>query len=234
MARIRTVKPEFFKHEDLFQAEKETKLPLRIAFIGLWTVADREGRFKWKPNQLKLDCLPYDMLDFSRVLDALATRGFIEQYSDSDENLYGFIPSFGEHQVINNRETESSIINPFDASATRDPRGLCKSKGKGRERKGKEGKEDEASPSLPEHISNFSEEQKESFKKFETWIKENTPRVGEMKEPFTIDQYFKLIKNGYNSENIRKLLAAMHNWKPLLTKNLSAYLTLIKWNEKTI
>ena len=27
MARIRTIKPEFFKHEDLFDAEKETGLP---------------------------------------------------------------------------------------------------------------------------------------------------------------------------------------------------------------
>lgn len=82
-------------------------------------------------------------------------------------------------------------------------------------------------------ISPFYIEQQESFKKFQAWIKDNTPRVADMKEPFTIEQYLKLIEKGFNSENIRKLLAAMHNYKPLLTKNLSAYLTLIKWNEKT-
>lgn len=141
MARIRTVKPEFFKHEDLHIAEIESKLPLRLAFIGLWCVADRDGRFKWKPNQMKLDILPYDNCDFSRVLDALATRGFIEQYQDQSGNLFGFIPTFHQHQVINNRESQSLILCPFDACSTRDPRGLSILKGKGREGNGREGKE---------------------------------------------------------------------------------------------
>ena len=60
MARIRTIKPEFYRHHDLFLAEKESGLPLRLAFSGLWLCADKEGRFKWNPNQLKLDELPYD------------------------------------------------------------------------------------------------------------------------------------------------------------------------------
>ncbi|GAA4169527.1 hypothetical protein [Shinella granuli] len=81
MARIRTIKPEFFKHEGIFDAEQETGLPLRLAFAGLWTQCDREGRFAWRPRQLKVDILPYDELDFLRVLDALATRGFIVKYA---------------------------------------------------------------------------------------------------------------------------------------------------------
>ncbi|ADE12165.1 hypothetical protein [Sideroxydans lithotrophicus] len=159
MARIRTVKPEFFTHEDLYVAEIEEKLPLRVAFAGLWTVCDREGRFKWKPNTIKLAVLPFDELDFSRVLDALAARGFIEQYESESGELFGFVPSFLEHQVINNRESESNIPSPFDACSTRDPRGLCMHKGKGRERKGKEeegkGKEpaaDASAFSLPDWI----------------------------------------------------------------------------------
>jgi hypothetical protein len=140
MARIRTIKPEFYKHEALYLAEKEENLPLRIAFSGLWTVCDREGRFKWRPNTIKLDVLPFDDVDFSRVLDALATRGFIVQYASQDGELYGFVPTFLEHQVINNRESKSLILSPFDACATRDPRGLCMHMGKGKEGKGKEGK----------------------------------------------------------------------------------------------
>ena len=73
VARIRTIKPEFFRHAGLFDLEQETGLPLRVAFAGLWTAADREGRFAWKPRELKLDCLPFDLVDFSRVLDALST-----------------------------------------------------------------------------------------------------------------------------------------------------------------
>ncbi len=108
MARIRTIKPEFFRHEELFAAEKETGFPLRVAYAGLWTAADREGRFRWAPKQLKLDCLPYDDIDFSRVLDALVTRGFIVRYA-SEGREFGAIPSWREHQVINNREKASTI-----------------------------------------------------------------------------------------------------------------------------
>lgn len=140
MARIRTIKPEFFKHEGIFDAEQETGLPLRLAFAGLWTQCDREGRFAWRPRQLKVDILPYDELDFLRVLDALATRGFIVKYA-SDGREFGFIPSWHRHQVINNRETASVLPEPSefiavsDACATRASRDGHAGKA---ERKGKE------------------------------------------------------------------------------------------------
>ena len=134
MARIRTIKPEFFKHERLFDAELETGLPLRLAFAGLWTQCDREGRFHWRPRALKTDVLPYDEIDFSRVLDVLVTRGFVVKYACQGEE-YGCIPSWNKHQVINNRESKSEIppqpenkrelvdtVEQSDASATRRPR----------------------------------------------------------------------------------------------------------------
>ena len=148
--RIRTIKPEFFLHEGLFEAEKETKLPLRIAFAGMWCAADREGRFKWEPRKLGIQILPYDGVDFSRVLDALATRGFIVRYACLTGDC-GVIPSFLRHQVINNRERESELPEPsqtlinqaIDASSTREPRDehAGKAEGKGREQ-GKEGNKD--------------------------------------------------------------------------------------------
>lgn len=164
MARIRTVKPEFFKHEELFEAEIDTGLPLRLAFIGLWTICDREGRFKWRPRQIKTDVLPYDDCDFSRVLDALLTRGFIWKYTWESVD-YGFVPSFTTHQVINNREIASSLPDPVacdiysiennnlhaidtrhsrvdDASGT----SLCIAQGEG---KGKEGKGREVEGDVP-------------------------------------------------------------------------------------
>ena len=149
--RIRTIKPEFFHHEGLFEAEVETKLPLRVAFAGLWCIADREGRFKWEPRRIGVQVLPYDGVDFSRVLDALATRAFILKYRVGDA-CFGWIPSFLKHQVINNRESQSILPDPegnieespinteeSDASVTREPREdhACRKEGKGRE--GKEG-----------------------------------------------------------------------------------------------
>jgi hypothetical protein len=111
MARIRTIKPEFFRHFELFIAEQEEGLPLRVAYAGLWTVADREGRFKWRPEILKLDILPFDNIDFSRVLHALATRGFIVRY-EAESKIYGFIPTFRQHQIINHRESKSILPDP--------------------------------------------------------------------------------------------------------------------------
>ncbi len=115
MARIRTVKPELFEHEELFDLERETGLPLRLAFIGLFTCCDREGRFKWRPRTLKLSVLPHDEIDFARVLDALATRDFVRKY-EFDGVEYGVIPTFYKHQVINNRESPSDNPAPTETS----------------------------------------------------------------------------------------------------------------------
>jgi len=121
--RIRTVKPELFLHEDLFDAEQETTLPLRLAFIGLFTQCDRDGRFKWKQRRLKAAIMPYDTdVDFSAVLDALADVGLIERYEVGGQ-IYGCIPTWSRHQSINGREAGSEIPPPVShASSTRQPR----------------------------------------------------------------------------------------------------------------
>jgi len=162
MGRIRTVKPELFTHEDLFMLEAETGLPIRLAFTGLFTICDREGRFKWRPNQIKLAVLPYDQLDFSRVLHALESRGFIRMYS-VDNEIFGLIPTWSRHQVINNRESASEIPSPEESSyismpSTRAPRVIdatttplvhTQGEGKGKEGKGKgrEGEKTNVPPS---------------------------------------------------------------------------------------
>ncbi len=156
MGRIRTIKPEFFRHEDLYELEKATKLPIRLAYAGLWTCCDREGRFKWRPRSLKVEILPYDECDFSRVLDALATRGFLVRYRVAGED-YGYVPTFHAHQFVNNREAPSTIPDPslneqVDASSTREPR-VTDARGTDvvKERKGKEG-ESRVPDALPEWL----------------------------------------------------------------------------------
>lgn len=165
MPRIRTIKPEFFKHEGLFEAEIECGLPLRLAFAGIWTICDREGRFKWQPRAIKTDVLPYDDLDFSRVLDALVTRGFLVKYG-SGSREFGWVPTFKDHQHINNREQDSVLPpppsgppQPIDgngkstrqprvehASSTREAHDEHAPSGEG---KGREGKGRESTPPLP-------------------------------------------------------------------------------------
>lgn len=103
MARIRTVKPELFRHETLFELEEATKLPIRVAWMGLFTVCDRNGCFRWQPRHLKLDVLPWDNVDFSEVLRALESAGLVHKYEANGE-AYGFIPSFTKHQKLDPKE----------------------------------------------------------------------------------------------------------------------------------
>lgn len=111
MARIRTVKPEFFRHEELYELEKKSGLPCRVAFMGLFGVCDREGRFRWRPRVLKLDVLPFDDLDFEDVLKALEKGGFIRSWIVNGKQ-YGDIPTLKDHQSINQREAPS-LIPPY-------------------------------------------------------------------------------------------------------------------------
>lgn len=116
------------------------------------------------PEALKLDCLPYDKVDFSRVLDALATRGFLVKYACRGRE-YGFVRTFKKHQVINNKESASELPSPEDASeivddSTREPRvpdasttrsDLVQGEGNGlgREQNRREGNDREGGLALP-------------------------------------------------------------------------------------
>lgn len=127
MARIRTVKPEFFTSESVLSVS-----PLaRLFFIGLWCEADRDGLLKWKPKTLKFRYLPGDSVNIEKLCLELESAEMIITYS-VDGNDYCEIPSFKSHQVINNREKESELPSrDSDASTTRES---------GR-KEGKEGKE---------------------------------------------------------------------------------------------
>lgn len=191
MARIRTIKPEFFRHADLYEAERETGLPLRLAFAGLWTAADREGRFKWKPRELKLDCLPHDDVDFSRVLDALVTRGWLVRYAVNGVT-YGAIPTWGAHQIVNNREKASDIPEPNENNMlTREARvddakttPLKQVQGEGKGKEG-EGKEISSAKPRPSMSSDF-EELKRRYPK----------RLGDYKWALAERKFNALVKTG--------------------------------------
>lgn len=111
MPRQRMVKPEFFLHRDIQRAELHHNLPLRVSYIGLWTQADREGRFPWKPDMLGVQILPYDGIDFDRVLTALEKEGFIRSYI-VDGRKFGLIPSFQQHQHVHVSEAPSKLPPP--------------------------------------------------------------------------------------------------------------------------
>lgn len=111
MARIRNVKPDFFRHGEIYDLERRTGLPVRLAWIGLWCQCDCAGRFRWKPRELKVEVLPYDDLDFAAVLGALAEGGFVEKYAVGGRD-YGQIPNFAKHQAVSGRELRQGPKHP--------------------------------------------------------------------------------------------------------------------------
>ena len=94
MARIRNIKPEFFRHEIL---QELGPIPM-LFFAGLWCQCDKAGNFPWRPAQLKLDILPFIEYDVGTSLEALRKSSMICRYSGQDGKEYGHIPSFREHQ----------------------------------------------------------------------------------------------------------------------------------------
>lgn len=106
MARIRTIKPEFFTSEDIVELE-----PLaRLLYIALWCEADKEGRLAWKPKTFKMRYLPADDVDVDEICDALLDAGLVVLYGDG----LAYIPTFRRHQHVNPRESVSTLPAPED------------------------------------------------------------------------------------------------------------------------
>jgi hypothetical protein len=114
MARIRTVKPEFFTSEDIISLSPFA----RLLYIGMWCEADREGRFAWKPNTLKLRYFPADNIEIYSLCDEIVAAGLVVTYGDG----LAFIPSFSKHQSINPREAASTFPAPVEYSNNYSPR----------------------------------------------------------------------------------------------------------------
>ena len=115
MARIRTIKPDFFTSEDVV-----CLTPLaRLLYIATWLEADRDGRFVWRPGTMKLRYLPGDDCNIDTLVQELVKAGLVVPY-EIEGQTYAEIPTFAKHQVINNRETASAIpARVGDALGTR-------------------------------------------------------------------------------------------------------------------
>jgi hypothetical protein len=110
MARIRYLKPEFFKDEDLATLPFET----RLFYAGLWGLADKAGRIEDRPLRLKAEIFPYDKVDAEKCLSQLAQpkngsgRPFINRYI-TDNQRYIQIINWDKHQKPHHTEAESEI-----------------------------------------------------------------------------------------------------------------------------
>lgn len=125
MARSRNIKPGFFTNEYLAELQPFA----RLAFVGLWTIADREGRLEDRPKKIKAEILPYDDCDMDKILDELANakEKFVIRY-EVDGSKYIQIANFKKHQNPHIKETPSVIpifqeqaLNKHHASTVQEP-----------------------------------------------------------------------------------------------------------------
>ena len=148
MARIRSIKPDFFKNEDL------AKLPYqcRLFFIGVWTLCDRRGFVEYRPEKIRAEIFPYSRVNVDLLIQQLS-NGFLKMI-DIEGKKYLHVNNFCKHQVINVKENESTVPAQYWNSADTVP-AQYENYRKGREGKGigREGKE--ASPPTLKTIQSF-------------------------------------------------------------------------------
>ncbi|WP_134663951.1 hypothetical protein [Amycolatopsis sp. CFH S0078] len=113
MPRIRTIKPSFFRSEDV------SALPLRarLTWIGLWTHCDDAGRTKDNVRLIKGDIWPLDdvsLADIEEDLETLAAHGRIVRY-EADGRRYLEIANWSDHQSIQ-KPTPSKIPPASDGT----------------------------------------------------------------------------------------------------------------------
>ena len=110
--RARNIKPGFFKNEELAELPYEG----RLLFIGLWCLADREGRLEDRPKRIKGELFSFDSVDVDKLLNQLASLNLIIRYEVGGLK-YIEIPKFSTHQNPHYKENPS-IIPP---SSTQKP-----------------------------------------------------------------------------------------------------------------
>ena len=131
MPRIRYLKPDFFKDENI----KDLSFEARLFYQGLWCMADKEGRLEDRPERLKVEIMPYDNIDVEKLLSQLeqnknkSDRPFIVRYEINGEK-YIQILKWHEHQRIHHTEKESKIPPPNKEKLKSKSKGKGKSKAK--------------------------------------------------------------------------------------------------------
>lgn len=102
MARIRTIKPEFWRNEQLSAISAEACL----LAVGLLNHCDDEGYFNANPKLVEADVFPLRELSGKTtvLIQELVGIGYINLFSGSDGKTYGHIVSFERHQVINKKK----------------------------------------------------------------------------------------------------------------------------------
>ena len=104
MARSRNIKPGFFTNDSLADLPALT----RLLFVGLWTIADRDGRVEDRPKKIKAETMPYDDFNSDDALSDLQKAGFIVRYESGGINVIQVV-NWDKHQNPHVKEQPSML-----------------------------------------------------------------------------------------------------------------------------
>lgn len=178
MARIRTIKPDFWTDGNVVKLSPFA----RLLYIGMWnfTLCDH-GHVADDTMKLKLQILPMDPVDIDALLAEIMDAGRVVRVTSPDGRTYLLIKRFGDHQKIDPRWktrcpacAQQDSLTPIETPVSfsepqRDsPKLTLGRDGKGKEGMGEEGKASGPHP-IPKDFS-LTPERK-------AWATENTPAV---------------------------------------------------------
>ena len=109
MARARNIKPSFFSNEQLAHCSPWA----RLCFVGLWCLADREGRLEYRPTRIKMQLFPGDSVDVEPLLEELAHQDLILRYRVGPLQLVQVL-AFHKHQHPHFKEPPSELPPPLN------------------------------------------------------------------------------------------------------------------------
>lgn len=159
MARIRTIKPDFWTSEQVMDCKPLT----RLLFIGLWNFVDDYGRSPVAPRTIRARIFPGDDIsgaDVQDMLNELNSRGLILFYSANDKEYFE-ITGWAKHQKIDNPSKNNLCPAPFAEGSqilarTSEENQKISLEGKGGDRKGEDNSRSVAEATRPS-ASGFDE-----------------------------------------------------------------------------
>ena len=98
MARLRTIKPEFWTDERVGECSPMA----RLVFIASWNFSDDHGGLDRSAKQLKAQAFPYDDIDTEPLIQELIGAGLFVEYVVAGR-MYLHINGFQKHQKIEKR-----------------------------------------------------------------------------------------------------------------------------------
>ena len=241
MARIRTIKPDFWEDEKI----GKLPIPCRLFFIGCWNFADDFGVIKGNAVLLKSQIFPYDenlrASEIKKWIDALVDAQMLIPIIHAEESYY-YIRTFRSHQIIDKRYDKSyigkdivndlinSALNDYNVNTTSTPRQHVVNT---KEEKEKE-KEYKKESTNVDKKETFVSSPSTDYLKFNEWMQRKAPYCSNSKNfpsQITESELLKL-KEKYSGQEIADIIEQIENRKDLRKRYTNLYRTVLNWAKK--